>query len=227
MRLEQLIEFKKVSLDPSIQAFDLKIPAKSWVVLDGPDTLGIALFCDLCFGFLEPDSGEVKSPFTSADVSFLGRAPTTYGRTLLEHITAGARRAPKGEVLNATKSALSADFQARFPGDPGALLRYSVAILDLELNERDFLELSEANSLLQARPFQVIDTTSEFYQLALEQGFRHSEKFLESSRAIFWIVDERIAYPADARPWGAAKAAEENAPLLIYFEKLSRKTVTN
>ena len=214
-----------MSLDPSIQAFDLKIPLNSWVVLDGPDSLGIALFCDLCFGFLEPDSGEVASPFSSADVNFIGRAPTTYGRTLLEHITAGARKTPKGEVLRTINSTLSQSFQARFPGDASALLRFSVEMLDLDLNERDFMEMSEANSILQRRAFQVIDTTSEFYQLALEQGFRHSEAFLSMSKAIFWIKDDRLPYPADAQPWIEARA--EKNPLLIYFEKLSRKVVTN
>jgi hypothetical protein len=72
---------------------------------------------------------------------------------------------------------------------------------ELELDDRDFLEIAEANLILQKRRAAVIDTTSDFYQVALEQGFRHSEAFLKAGKTVIWIVDEKHALPEGATPW--------------------------
>ncbi|MGZ3713183.1 MAG: hypothetical protein ACXVBE_15575, partial [Bdellovibrionota bacterium] len=72
---------------------------------------------------------------------------------------------------------------------------------EVELDERDFLEIAEANVLLQRRKAAVIDTTSDFYQIALEQGFRHSDIFLGSGKTIIWIIDEAHPLPPDAYYW--------------------------
>lgn len=213
------IEFRKVTLMPAIRNLDIRIPKAAWVILDGPDSLGIALFCDLCFGFLEPDSGNVESAFTNADVGFLGRSPTTYGRTILEHITCSSRGISKSEVLDATNSAMSADLLARLPGDASGLMRFNQAIDSLDLSERDFLEIGEANLLLQKRPSVVIDTTSDFYVQALAQGFRHSQKFLESGKTILWIVDERMAISPSQKIWDQR---EDIAKIQLFFSQESR-----
>lgn len=216
---EAAVEFRKVVLQPAIRSLDIRIPEKSWVILDGPDSLGIALFCDLCFGFLEPDSGRVVSRLTSADVNFLGRAPTTYGRTVLEHITCSSRGIDKNDVLGAIGATLSRDLLARLPGDANGLLRFTESIAALELSERDFLEIGEANVLLQKRSAVVIDTTSDFYLQALAQGFRHSQGFLESGKTILWIVDSRIRLRTHDRAW---EAHDQIAKINLFFSQEPR-----
>ncbi len=55
--------------------------------------------------------------------------------------------------------------------------------------------------LLQKRKAAVIDTTSDFYQIALEQGFRHSDVFLNSGKTLIWIIHDKQPLPADASYW--------------------------
>jgi hypothetical protein len=103
------------------------------------------------------------------------------------------------------KNVLSARFQRHLSA--GNCLEFSEGrkAQQVELDERDFLEIAEANLILQKRKAAVVDTTSDFYQIALEQGFRHSEFFLKSGKTLLWIVDEKIAIPEGAKPWSSVE----------------------
>jgi hypothetical protein len=67
--------------------------------------------------------------------------------------------------------------------------------------------------LLQRRKAVVIDTSSDFYQIGLEQGFRHSEIFLNSGKTLIWIVHDKQPLPADSLYW--------NQPVYRPIPKLS------
>lgn len=193
------IRFENVSLPPSIQDLSLEISLGSWVMLYGEDDFAKALFCDLCFSYILPEKGKVHPVLKGGDVSFLGRSNTTYGRTLVDHLRCGVQENAKELLEFVAENVLTARFR-RHLSSP-LEFRQGKKAQDLELDERDFLEIAEANLLLQKRRAAVIDTTSDFYQIAIEQGFRHSNVFLESGKTLIWIVDDKHPLPADASPW--------------------------
>jgi hypothetical protein len=196
-----LIRFENVSLPPSIQDLSLEIPLGSWAVLYGEDDFAKALFCDLCFSYILPESGRVHPVLKGGDVSFLGRSNTTYGRTLVDHLTCGVRESGKELLHFVARNVLSDRFGRHLSEEMPLEFAHGKKAHELELDERDFLEVAEANLLLQKRRAAVIDTTSDFYQIAIEQGFRHSELFLRSGKTMLWIVDENHPLPRDACPW--------------------------
>lgn len=200
-----LIRFEDVSLPPSIQNLSLEIPLGSWVILYGEDDFAKALFCDLCFTYILPETGRVHPCLKGSDVSFLGRSNTTYGRTLVDHLSCGVRNNSRELMEFAVENVLSQRFQRHL--NPASPLEFADGkrAAELDLDERDFLEIAEANVLLQERKAAVIDTTSDFYQIALEQGFRHSDVFLGAGRTLIWIVDENNPLPADAYYWAQAR----------------------
>lgn len=194
------IRFADVSLAPSISNLSLEIPLGSWVALYGEDDFAKAIFCDLCFSYILPESGKVHPVLRGTDVSFLGRTNTTYGKTLVDHLSSGVAESSKELSELAVKSVLSKRFQ-RHLSRTKIQFRDGKEAQELDLDERDFLELAEANLLIQRRRAVVVDTTTDFYHIALEQGFRHSKTFLDSQKTIIWIVDEKHHFPEDARPW--------------------------
>lgn len=200
-----LIRFEKVSLAPAIQDLSLEIPLGSWVILYGDDDFAKALFCDLCFTYIHPESGKVHPCLKGSDVSFLGRSNNTYGITLTDHLSCGVKENSRELMAYAAEHVLSKRFRRHLK--PKSLLEFAEnkRASEVDLDERDFLEIAEANVLLQKRKAAVIDTTSDFYQIALEQGFRHSEVFLQSGKTIIWIVDEDHPLPADAYYWNDAR----------------------
>ena len=139
-------------------------------------------------------------------------------------VLAGPGKNGGDAVLAATGAALSADLLERLPGDNTGLLRFAESIASLELSERDFLEIGEANVLLQKRPSVVIDTTSDFYLQALAQGFRHSDGFLNSGKTIFWIVDSSICVRAQDRVWDAHDGVSK---LNLFFSQEPRSAGMN
>lgn len=196
-----LIRFDRVSLPPAIQELSLEISLGSWVILYGDDDFAKALFCDLCFTYIQPESGRVHPCLKGSDVSFLGRSNNTYGRTLTDHLSCGVRENSRELMEYAVENVLSARFRRHL--DAKSVLEFADGkkAPEVELDERDFLEIAEANVLLQRRKAAVIDTTSDFYQIALEQGFRHSDLFLNAGKTIIWIIDENHPLPLDAYYW--------------------------
>lgn len=197
---ESLIRFSGVSLPPTIHNLSLQIPAGSWVLLYGDDDFAKALFCDLCFSYILPEKGAVSPCLRGGDVSFLGRSNTTYGRSLVEHLGCGVREKTRELMEFAVKHVLSERFKRHLSEDSLEFFRGKAAS-ELELDERDFMEIAEANVLLQKRKAAVIDTTTDFYQIALEQGFRHSDVFLNSGKTLLWIIHDQQPLPEDARYW--------------------------
>jgi hypothetical protein len=195
------IRFENVSLPPSIQEMSLEIPLASWVVLYGEDDFAKALFCDLCFSYILPESGRVHPVLKGGDVSFLGRSNTTYGRALVDHLSCGVKENTKELLQFVAQNVLSERFRRHTAPDSPLEFQRGKEAHEIDLDERDFLEIAEANLLLQKRRAAVIDTTSDFYQLAIEQGFRHSETFLNSGKTLLWIVDEKHPLPRDACHW--------------------------
>lgn len=195
-----LIRFDQVSLAPSIQNLSLQIPLGSWVMLYGDDDFAKALFCDLCFSYILPEEGSVSPGLRGSDVSFMGRSNTTYGRSLVDHLSCGVKEKTR-ELLEFTVSNVLTDRFHRHLA-PGSLeFREGLCAQDLELDERDFLEIAEANVLLQMRKAAVIDTSSDFYQVALEQGFRHSDVFLNSGKTLIWIIHDNQSLPENSLYW--------------------------
>lgn len=196
-------KFSRVTLHPAIRKLDLELAKGDWAVLDGGDTLGIALFCDLCFGYLEPDAGSVGPRQNPSQVSFLGRSPSTYGATIWEHLVCGAGSVKRKNVSSVAGACLNHDLREQMQkGAQANLNPLHTAFSLLDLCERDLLEIAEANILLQNRPSVVIDTTSEFYREASAQGFKHSQLLLNGERNIFWIVDSTEPYLQ--APWNEA-----------------------
>lgn len=194
-----LISFNHVTLPPTIQDLSVEIPAGSWVLLYGDDDFAKALFCDLCFSYIHPEQGKV-SPLRGSDVSFIGRSNTTYGRTLVDHLGCGVREKTRELMHFAVNHVLSERFHRHL--EKGTF-EFSGArsAHEVDLDERDFLEIAEANVLLQRRKAAVIDTTSDFYQIALEQGFRHSDVFLNSGKTLIWIIHDKQPLPPEAQYW--------------------------
>ncbi len=199
------IRFDNVTLPPAIQSLTLEIPLGSWVVLYGEDDFAKALFCDLCFSYIHPESGKVQPVLKGSDVSFLGRSNTTYGHKLVDHLSCGVIDNSKELLQYVALGSLSKRFHRHLSDSTVLEFRDGKSARDMELDERDSMELAEANLLLQKRKAAVIDTTTDFYQIALEQGFRHSELFLQSGKTIIWIVSGENPLPEDARPWSLSR----------------------
>jgi hypothetical protein len=194
------VRFQQVSLPPAIQDLSLEIHPGAWVMLYGDDDFAKALFCDLCFSYISPEAGSVAPCLRGSDVSFLGRSNTTYGRTLLDHLSCGVNEKSRAQVEFAVKQVLSPRFRRHLSEDSLEFKSHRAAH-EVELDERDFLEIAEANLLLQRRKAAVIDTTSDFYQIAMEQGFRHSSAFLNSGKTLVWLLHDSQPLPEDARYW--------------------------
>ena len=204
-----VVEFRSAVLLPSIRGLNVTMNANSWVVLSGADELGIALFCDLCFNFVQPEEGEVTSKYTSKDVSIIGRSATTYGSTIWEHITCGASQVSKVDVINLARLVLrDSIFQSNLKEDEYVQLLHN-PISDFELSERSWLEISELNALLQGRNAVVIDTSSSFYSAALSYGFQHSKVFLMKPLLFLWIVNNAHELPKKAMPWTLKEHSEK------------------
>lgn len=220
-----LICFNQVTLPPFIQNLSLQIDPGSWVLLYGEDDFAKALFCDLCFSYILPEEGSVNPGLRGSDVNFLGRSNTTYGKSLLDHLSHGVRENARELMEFAVKYVLSERFRRHISPDTLAF-KNGRSIQELELDERDFLEIAEANLLLQRRRAAVIDTTSDFYQIAIEQGFRHSEIFLNSGKTLIWIIDNKRQLPVEAQAW-ASPAYKELKKLSLYFPNESRVGYVN
>lgn len=208
------IHFDQVTLPPSIQSLSLAIEPADWVILYGDDDFAKALFCDLCFSYILPEAGKISPVMRGSDVSFLGRSNTTYGRTLLDHLRSGVKGENKELLEFVATHVLSRRFRRHLTR--GNLLEFADGkkAHDLDLDERDFLEIAEANLLLRRRRAAVIDTTSDFYQIAKEQGFRHSEAFLKSGKTMFWIANES-ANPAQF-PWKDSQYEKQKTITLVF-----------
>jgi hypothetical protein len=207
-----LIHFDNVSLPPSIFDLNLQIQPGAWVLLYGEDDFAKAIFCDLCFSYILPEQGAVSPCLRGSDVSFLGRFNTTYGKTLVDHLSCGVREKTRELVEFTVRHVLSSRFH-RHLADGSLEFKNGLSSQEVELDERDFLEIAEANVLLQRRKAAVIDTTSDFYQIALEQGFRHSDVFLNSGKTLIWIIHDQQPLPQNACYW--------NLPVYKAVKKLS------
>ncbi|MGZ3650241.1 MAG: hypothetical protein ACXVB9_10740 [Bdellovibrionota bacterium] len=195
-----LIRFDQVTLPPAIDSLSLQIQAGSWVLLYGDDDFAKALFCDLCFSYIHPEQGAVQPCLRGSDVSFLGRSNTTYGRSLVDHIGCGVREITR-ELVEFTVNHVLSDRFKRHLASGSFEFKDGQFAHNLDLDERDLLEIAEANVLLQRRKAAVVDTTSDFYQIALEQGFRHSDVFLNSGKTVLWIIHDQQPLPSDAKYW--------------------------
>lgn len=187
---DEAIRLSHTTLEPTISNLSLQVLQGDWLILGGKNEFAKALFCDLCFHYIEPDSGLVSPSLSPSDVSFLGRSNTTFGKTLVDHINYLVRDQSKELMEFVLKNSLS----DRFKRQLSAKNSLEFASPDPHLEERDYLELAEANLLLQRKKAVVIDTTSDFYQIATEQGFRHSDLFLNSGKILFWILNAEEAY---------------------------------
>ena len=195
-----MIRFDQVSLPPTIHGLSLQIQPGAWVLLYGDDDFAKALFCDLCFSYILPEQGSVAPCLRGSDVSFMGRSNTTYGRTLVDHLGCGVREKTRELMEFTVKHVLSERFR-RLLSANSLEFANGRSSHEVELDERDFMEIAEANVLLQRRKAAVIDTTSDFYQIALEQGFRHSDVFLNSGKTLIWIIHDKQPLPAGASYW--------------------------
>jgi hypothetical protein len=202
------IRFENVTLPPAISNLTLEIPLGSWVILSGEDDFAKALFCDLCFSYILPETGIVHPVLKGSDVSFLGRSNTTYGQSLVDHLSCGVRDHSKERLEYVARNILSDRFQRHVNAFNPLEFAEGKRSRQLDLDERDFLEISEANVLLQMRRAAVIDTTSDFYHIALEQGFRHSQELLNSGKTLIWIVDNANPIPAPSRYWQRGNAGK-------------------
>lgn len=196
-----LVHLQNVQLPPSFRNFSLSIPKNAWVILYGEDDFAKALFCDLCFGYIKPDAGSVSPKLKSADLSFIGRSSTTYGKTLVDHLTCGVNNDRKELLEFLMKNVLSDRFKRHINPHNFFEFKENKPAYDVELDERDFLEIAEVNLLLQKKKAIVIDTTTDFYEIAVELGFQHSNQLLSSEKAIFWLVNEEKKLAQNAYPW--------------------------
>jgi len=208
------IRFEEVTLPPSIQSLSLSVEPADWVILHGDDDFAKALFCDLCFSYILPESGRIAPVMRGSDVSFLGRSNTTYGRTLLDHLRSGVKGESKELLEFVATHVLSERFRRHLAKNNLLEFAEGKKANELELDERDFLEIAEANLLLRRRRAAVIDTTSDFYHIAQEQGFRHSEAFLKSGKTMIWIADENT--DASRLPWKDPAYAEQKTITLVF-----------
>jgi hypothetical protein len=195
-----MIKFDRVTLPPAIQELSLQILPGSWVLLYGDDDFAKALFCDLCFSYIHPEKGSVTPCLKGSDVSFLGRSNNTYGRTLVDHLGCGVREITR-ELIDFTVNHVLTERFKRHLTKGSYEFRDGKAAHEIDLDERDFMEIAEANTLLQRRKAAVIDTTSDFYQIAIEQGFRHSDVFLNAGKTLIWIIHDKQPLPGDASYW--------------------------
>lgn len=215
------IKLEGVSLPPAILNLNVQIEPGAWVLLHGDDDFAKALFCDLCFNYIQPELGTVNPGMKGSDVSFLGRSNTTYGKSLIEHLSCGVRESSKELLEFVSTNVLSQRFQRHLSKKSGLEFIENKKASQVDLDERDYLEIAEANLLLQKRKAAVIDTTTDFYKLALEQGFRHSEVFLKSGKTLLWIVDDSNPIPTDACPWKESRFSQIKCSSL-YFQIGSR-----
>ena len=206
------IRFDQVSLPPTIHGLTLQIQPGAWVLLYGDDDFAKALFCDLCFSYILPEQGSVSPCLRGSDVSFVGRSNTTYGRTLVDHLSCGVREKTRELMEFTVKHVLSERFRRHLSANSLEFIN-GKSSHELDLDERDFMEIAEANVLLQKRKAAVIDTTTDFYQIALEQDFRHSDVFLNSGKTLIWIIHDKQPLPTDASYW--------NDPVYKNVKKLS------
>ena len=216
-----LVRLEKVSLDPLIQNLTHDMELGSWTLLLGSNELAKALFCDLCFSFIDPQKGKVSPKLKDKDVSFLGRSNTTYGYTLLDHITCGTKDIPKDLLRFVANHVFTQSLKQLLADKNLLVLKDSKRMIDVDLSERDFLEIAEANILLQKRTATIVDTTTDFYRIALEQGFRHSDLFLNSGKTLLWIIDDNCPYTDEQAPW---RSRPEIKKVSLYF---SNETTVN
>lgn len=198
-----LINFQDVSLSPTIHHLNLQIDPGTWVLLYGDDDFAKALFCDLCFSYIQPESGTVHPALKASDVSFIGRSNTTYGTTFVDHLICGVKDTAKDLLEFVASNVLSERFRRHLANDSFLFFAGGKKSQEMELDERDFMEIAEANLMLQKRKAAVIDTTTDFYQIALEQGFKHSDVFLQSGKTLIWIIDDKntITKNYEKSPW--------------------------
>lgn len=182
----------KVSHPPSIQGLSLAIPQGVWVYISRKNELGAFTFCDLCFGFLKPTQGFIKNPLSGNDVSFLGHATTTYGRSLLEHLSYATTSITKNLLIKTAEQTLSKELLEKIPQKNIYHSKLDEDISSITLIEKEYLEISEANAILQNRRAALVRMDSIFYQKALLQGFKHSKLFLDSGKTIFWMNYETV-----------------------------------
>lgn len=196
-----IISLSNVDLAPSFQGLNCKIHQGTWLLLVGPDDFAKALFCDLCFSFISPEAGEVFPRLEKSDVSFLGRSNTTYGHALIDHLYSGVREHSKELVVHVIENVFSKTLKARLSKNNPLEFTNNKNLAEMELSEKDLFEIAEANALLQNRAAAIVDTTTDFYRVALEQGFKHSKLLLDSGKTIFWIIDEKQPLPLENAPW--------------------------
>jgi hypothetical protein len=186
---QPILAFESVQLQPAIMNLSMVAKSGDWIFLIGSDDFAKALFCDLAFGYINPDGGMVSPALKKSDAAFLGRTFTTYGRTLLEHLNSGVKSGKKEWLDQVTEETLGPRFR-RHLNNNRLEFREGRHSQDLELDERDYLELAEANVLLQRKRGVVIDTGSDLYEQAWNLGFRHTNLLLRSGVTIFWIIPQ-------------------------------------
>ena len=209
-----LIEFMGVSLSPVFHRLNFSIRSGNWIILFGPEDFYKALFCDLCFSYIKPDIGKVEPVLRGSDVSFLGRPNSTYGKTLIDHLNCGVKIRSREKMEIVVRNVFGPKLNSFIAKESSLVFAQGKKVSDLPLNERDYLEIAEANLLLQRRKAAIIDTSSKFYQTALQQGFRHSKLFLESRKTLIWIVGENIPMKDDHSPWRLYPEVEKSS---LYF----------
>lgn len=195
------LELRNISLSQKFPNVTCRIPHGTWVLLQGKDHLSKAMFCDLCFGYLEPERGTIEPRLSSEQVNILGRGQNTFGVSLLDHLNFGIKNSSKEQVSKLAEAVFSENIRRHIDSNSVLMLKDHMSVSDARLNERDYMEISEINVLLQNRPMLVVDTTAVFYQNALDLGFRHSEVLLNSGKTIFWLLDDTYNFENKQSPW--------------------------
>ena len=185
------IRFLEVTLRPFIHSLSLNIPQGAWIHLEDKNELEASIFCDLCFGFLYPEEGMVESSIGGHHVSFLGKGPTTYGNTLLEHLSYATINMKKTTLMETVEKILSSALLRKISTSSSHASKLDKNIRNIHITEKEYMEISEANSILQNRKAAVININTKFYQNALRQGFVHSRMFLHSGKTIFWVGNNK------------------------------------
>ena len=222
-----LIKFQNVSLSATIHNLNLQIEPGTWTLLYGNDDFAKALFCDLCFSYIQPEAGKVHPALKASDVSFIGRSNTTYGKTFVDHLSCGVKDTAKDLLEFVAANVLSERFRRHLAKDSFLEFANGKKAHELELDERDFMEIAEANLMLQKRKAAVIDTTTDFYQIALEQGFKHSDVFLKSGKTLIWIIDDKNKLAAEAVGAWKDPQFSKMKMLSLYFPAGSRADYIN